>query len=374
MPLLYLAQSIEGRVTRDGLREVAALLDVTTAEVEAVASFYTMLRLRPDRPARRVGVHEPVVRPARCERGLRHGARGRRDPARRGAVRRTSSSRCTRRSAWARARRRPVVSIDFVYHDDVTPERMRELVAQPPGGRGARSVARRADGRLPRGIPPAGRPATAPGGGRVSLEFERVITANWGDDSVRSLDGYEAKGGYAGLRAGARDGAGRRDRGGEGLRAPRPRRRRLPDGDEVVVRAAGHGQAHVRHRELRRVGAGHVQQPRADGARAAPDARGRDDRGVRDPLPHGVRLLPRGVPVAGHGRAARDRGAVRRRLCGQGHPGQRLRPGHRACTAAPARTSAGRRRRCCPPSRGSVASRGCARPSRPSRASTSRRR
>ncbi len=34
----------------------------------------------------------------------------------------------------------------------------------------------------------------------MSLEFERVITANWGDDSVRSLAGYEAKGGYAGLR------------------------------------------------------------------------------------------------------------------------------------------------------------------------------
>ena len=34
----------------------------------------------------------------------------------------------------------------------------------------------------------------------MSLEFERVITANWGDDSVRSLAGYEAKGGYEGLR------------------------------------------------------------------------------------------------------------------------------------------------------------------------------
>ena len=34
----------------------------------------------------------------------------------------------------------------------------------------------------------------------MSLAFERVITANWGDDSVRSLAGYEAKGGYAGLR------------------------------------------------------------------------------------------------------------------------------------------------------------------------------
>jgi NADH-quinone oxidoreductase subunit E len=47
MPLLYLAQSVEGSVTRDGLREVADLLELRTAEVEAVASFYTMLRLRP---------------------------------------------------------------------------------------------------------------------------------------------------------------------------------------------------------------------------------------------------------------------------------------------------------------------------------------
>lgn len=47
MPLLYLVQSVEGRVTRDGMREVADLLRVTTAEVEAVATFYTMLRTAP---------------------------------------------------------------------------------------------------------------------------------------------------------------------------------------------------------------------------------------------------------------------------------------------------------------------------------------
>jgi NADH-quinone oxidoreductase subunit E len=47
LPLLYLVQSVEGRVTREGLGEVAALLGLTTAEVEAVATFYTMLRLRP---------------------------------------------------------------------------------------------------------------------------------------------------------------------------------------------------------------------------------------------------------------------------------------------------------------------------------------
>ena len=47
MPLLYLTQSVEGHVTREALREVADLLGLRTAEVEAVASFYTMLRLRP---------------------------------------------------------------------------------------------------------------------------------------------------------------------------------------------------------------------------------------------------------------------------------------------------------------------------------------
>ena len=34
----------------------------------------------------------------------------------------------------------------------------------------------------------------------MSLDFERVITAHWGDDTVRSLEGYEAAGGYRALR------------------------------------------------------------------------------------------------------------------------------------------------------------------------------
>ena len=38
LPLLYLMQSVEGRLTQDGLREVGELLGIRTAEVEAVAS------------------------------------------------------------------------------------------------------------------------------------------------------------------------------------------------------------------------------------------------------------------------------------------------------------------------------------------------
>jgi NADH-quinone oxidoreductase subunit E len=47
LPLLYLVQSVEGHVSREGLQEVAQVLDLTTADVEAVATFYTMIRNRP---------------------------------------------------------------------------------------------------------------------------------------------------------------------------------------------------------------------------------------------------------------------------------------------------------------------------------------
>ena len=47
LPLLYLVQAEEGHVTRDGLREVGQILGLTTAEVEAVATYYTMFKKGP---------------------------------------------------------------------------------------------------------------------------------------------------------------------------------------------------------------------------------------------------------------------------------------------------------------------------------------
>ena len=47
IPLLFLAQSVEGYVTEDGMRDVATVLGLTPAEVLAVASFYTMLKKQP---------------------------------------------------------------------------------------------------------------------------------------------------------------------------------------------------------------------------------------------------------------------------------------------------------------------------------------
>jgi NADH-quinone oxidoreductase subunit E len=47
VPLLYLVQSKVGWIPQQGMREVAELLGLRTAEVEAVATFYTMLKLHP---------------------------------------------------------------------------------------------------------------------------------------------------------------------------------------------------------------------------------------------------------------------------------------------------------------------------------------
>lgn len=133
MPLLYLAQSAEGRVTRDGLREVADLLRITTAEVEAVATFYTMYRLRP------TGEHlvnvctnlacmlrgaKDVFEAAHEAAGMAHGQEISDD----GQVT-LHEEECLGVCDFA-----PAVQIDFMNHDTVTPERMRELIAQLRAG------------------------------------------------------------------------------------------------------------------------------------------------------------------------------------------------------------------------------------------------
>ncbi len=47
LPLLFLVQSVEGHVTDDGMKEVAEILELTPAQVLAAASFYTMLKKKP---------------------------------------------------------------------------------------------------------------------------------------------------------------------------------------------------------------------------------------------------------------------------------------------------------------------------------------
>jgi NADH-quinone oxidoreductase subunit E len=127
MPLLYLAQSVEGHVSREGLREVADLLGLTTAEVEAVATFYTMYRLRP------TGTHvvsvctnlacmlrgaRDVYEAAHEAAGMRHGQELSED-----GLFTLHEEECLGVCDVA-----PVAQVNFANHDRVSPERMRELI------------------------------------------------------------------------------------------------------------------------------------------------------------------------------------------------------------------------------------------------------
>jgi NADH-quinone oxidoreductase subunit E len=133
MPLLYLVQSVEGQLTRDGMREVADLLGLTTAEVEAVASFYTMLRLRP------TGNHLiSVCTNLSC--ALR-GAREVYEAAHRATVVPHGGDRSDdgvfsvhEEECLGACDAAPVVQVDFANHHRVTPERMQELVERLRAG------------------------------------------------------------------------------------------------------------------------------------------------------------------------------------------------------------------------------------------------
>jgi NADH-quinone oxidoreductase subunit E len=133
MPLLYLAQSVEGQVTRVALQEVAGLIGVRTAEVEAVASFYTMLRLRP------TGTHLIAVctnlscalRGAGAVFEAAHDATGipRGEELSEDGMFSVHEEECLGVCELA-----PVAQVNVANHDRVTPDRIREIVDTLRGG------------------------------------------------------------------------------------------------------------------------------------------------------------------------------------------------------------------------------------------------
>lgn len=144
LPLLYLVQSVEGHISRDGLREVAELLGLTTAEVEAVATFYTMIRLRPtgkhminvctNLSCALLGAKE-VYEAAHRSTGIPHG----------GEVSDDGLFSVHEEECLGACEAAPVVQVDFANHDRVTPERMDELIGELREGR----VPRPARGEAP---------------------------------------------------------------------------------------------------------------------------------------------------------------------------------------------------------------------------------
>ncbi len=133
LPLLYLVQSVEGHVSRDGLREVAGLLGVTTAEVEAVATFYTMLRLH------ETGRHVVSVctNVACALRGANDVFAACLDEAGPGAREVTEDGLLTvhEEECLGVCDLAPVVQINSANHDRVVPEAARELVRSLREGR-----------------------------------------------------------------------------------------------------------------------------------------------------------------------------------------------------------------------------------------------
>jgi NADH-quinone oxidoreductase subunit E len=178
LPLLYLVQSVEGSVTQDGLREVAELVGIRTAEVEAVASFYTMLRLRP------TGTHvisvctnlscallgaAHVLEAAHEATGVELGE----ETAADGAFT-IHEEECLGACDAA-----PVVQIDFANHDRVTPERVAELVGSLRSG----EVPEPSRGRAPKDFREASRVLA---GGPEGWRSERVSAS--GSPPVRGAE------------------------------------------------------------------------------------------------------------------------------------------------------------------------------------------
>jgi NADH-quinone oxidoreductase subunit E len=133
MPLLYLAQAEEGMVTREAMGEVAELLGITSAEVEAVASFYTMYRLHP------TGEHlvnvctnlACLLRGGKDVYEAAHRAAGTapgQDVSDDGLVT-VHEEECLGVCDFA-----PAVQIDLANHDEVTPDRVADLIAQLRAG------------------------------------------------------------------------------------------------------------------------------------------------------------------------------------------------------------------------------------------------
>jgi NADH-quinone oxidoreductase subunit E len=132
VPLLYLVQSEVGWVPRQGMREVAEILGITTAEVEAVATFYTMLKLH------RCGKYVlSICTNPSC---ALVGGRALYDRARellgQGCEEVTEDGLFTleEEECLAACDKAPVLAVNYLFYDKVTPEALEGLVEQVRGG------------------------------------------------------------------------------------------------------------------------------------------------------------------------------------------------------------------------------------------------
>jgi NADH-quinone oxidoreductase subunit E len=140
VPLLYLVQSEAGWVPRQGMREVAEILGLTTAEVEAVATFYTMLKLH---PCGRY-VISICTNPSCALLGGRALYERAREVLGEQAEHISDDGLFTleEEECLAACDQAPVAAVNYVFYDRVTPDQLEEMIASiragevPPAARG----------------------------------------------------------------------------------------------------------------------------------------------------------------------------------------------------------------------------------------------
>ena len=133
LPLLYLVQSEVGWVPRQGMREVAEIIGLTTAEVEAVATFYTMVKLHPAGKY----VISICTNPSCALLG------GRRLMERAKEILGEESSRMTadgvftveEEECMAACDKAPVVAVNYLFFDKVTEEQLEQMIDSLREGR-----------------------------------------------------------------------------------------------------------------------------------------------------------------------------------------------------------------------------------------------
>lgn len=133
IPLLYLVQSEAGWVPRAGMKEVADILGLTTAEVEAVASFYTMLKLRPSGRY----VLSVCTNPSCSLLGGRRLYERARELLGDEAERVTEDGAFTleEEECLAACDKAPVLAVNYVYYDRVTEEALEAMISGIREGR-----------------------------------------------------------------------------------------------------------------------------------------------------------------------------------------------------------------------------------------------
>jgi NADH-quinone oxidoreductase subunit E len=133
IPLLYLVQSQVGWVPRQGMREVAEILGLTTAEVEAVATFYTMLKLHPCGKY----VISICTNPSCSLLGGRRLYNRARELLGDEAERMSEDGLFTleEEECLAACDKAPVLAVNYVYYDGVTEGRLEEMIASIREGR-----------------------------------------------------------------------------------------------------------------------------------------------------------------------------------------------------------------------------------------------